>query len=274
MQNNQNLLTSGEFGRLSQSTKRTVHWYSGKGLLRPFKVNSKGYRFYKSEQIIDFQVIMLLRRLNFSLNEIKSFLKHGASLKQLFKLKQQIVKDEIAHLQISLENINKYYANLDSEGILVKPSIKILKPFDIYYIERVGPYAKIYEYGLELKSYFSKIPKTAVYLTIFSANEYLPKKDNLIIGVVINKGMKLKSKAKELVKRKTVSGFKALSYTHTGSPSLISMLWKQMRLYRNKYKFKAHRSLSFYDLEFYKKTALNEFYDEERMISELNLPIL
>ncbi|MBI3485962.1 MerR family transcriptional regulator [Candidatus Daviesbacteria bacterium] len=267
------LVTAGEFARLSQSTKRTVIWYSQNGLLRPVKVNSQGYRFYKPEQIIDFQVIMLLRRLNFSLAEIKKFLR-VKSPKELFKDKEKVVKDEMLRLQTISKNITNYYSNLEKFGVLVEPKFKVIKSFNIYYIDRVGAYSQIYDYGLELKSYFSKIPKNTAYLTIFSSNEYLPKKDNLRVGVVVNKGMKLKKQAKEIVKRWTVPRFKSLSYTHIGSPALISMMWKQMRDYKDKYKLKRDYSYPFFELEFYIKTGLNDFHDEERMISELNMPMV
>lgn len=267
------LITAGEFARLSQSTKRTVLWYTKNGLLRPAKVNSKGYRFYKPEQIIDFQVIMLLRRLNFSLEEIKKFLR-VKSPKELFKDKEKMAKEEILRLQTISKNITHYYSNLDKYGSLVNPKIKTFKPFEIYFIERIGSYSKIYDYGLELKSYFNKIPKNATFLTIFIANEYLPKKDNLKIGVVATKGMRLKKSSEGIVKKEVVPAFKALSYTHMGSPALISMMWKQIRDYEQRYGFKRSYKPYFFELEFYIKTGLNDFHDEERMISELNLPIV
>lgn len=89
------------------------------------------------------------------------------------------------------------------------------------------------------------------------ANEYLPKKECQI-----------------LVKKEVVPPFKALSYTHMGSPALISMMWKQMRAFKDKFKLKRNYSLGFFELEFYFKTALNGFHDEDRMVSELNLPIV
>lgn len=271
---NDELITAGEFAKLSQSTKRTVIWYTKNGLLRPVKVNSKGYRFYKPEQIIDFQVIMLLRRLNFSLPDIKKILRKNASLKDYFETKQKELKKDIDLLQLNLQKVKTYYENLDKRGVLINPVIKQVKPFDIYYIERVGPYAKIYNYGLELKSCFSKVPKNATHLTLFTANAYKPKKDYLKIAVVVNPKMKLKKEFEGIVKKETTPGFKSLSYTHVGSPALISMMWAQMRMYKDKHRIKRNYNLGFFELEFYIKTGLNDFHDEERMISELNLPII
>lgn len=176
-------------------------------------------------------------------------------------------------MQLNLQKVKNFYENLDKRGVLINPVIKQVKPFDIYYIERVGPYAKIYDYGLELKSYFLVLPKSATFLTLFKANAYLPKKDYLKIAVVVDPKMKLKKEFKEIVKRETVPGFKSLSYKHVGSPALISMLWNQLVAYKDKNKLKRNYDLSFSEFEFYFKTGLNGFHDEERMVSELNLPI-
>ena len=130
---------------------------------------------------------------------------------------------------------------------------------------------------------------TKWFLTIFSANEYRPRKDNLKLGVVVTRGMKLKKEASEVVRKEIIPGFKALSYTHVGSPALVSMMWKQMRdyiqrinsshvilkkNYKGKHKIKRDYSLPFFELEFYFKTALNDFHDEDLMISELNMPMV
>lgn len=84
----------------------------------------------------------------------------------------------------------------------------------------------------------------------------------------------LKKEFEGLVKRETVPGFKSLSYTHIGSPALISMLWQQLVAYKDKFKLKRNLNLPFSEFEFYFKTALNDFHNEERMISELNLPVV
>lgn len=271
---NDNLLTSGQFAKLSQSTKRTVLWYDQQGILKPAKVNEEGYRLYKPEQIIDFQVIMLLRKLNVSIHQIKQLLDKDISLKNLFILKQKTIQQEIKHLQTKLKRISSYYKSLDTNGTLVEPTVKTIPGFDAYIVEKTGPYSKIYSYALELKSYFLKIPKNAVYFVLFPLRDYKPQKDFMKIGVVLKGSMKLKKNAEQLVKKETIPPFKALSYTHVGHPSLISMILLQMREYIKKKKLKPDTSLPINELEFYIKSGLNEFYDEETMLSQLNIPLL
>ncbi len=266
-------LTAGELARLAQTTKRTVQWYTEKGLLTPVYINSKGYRFYTSEQIIDLQAVMLLRKLNFSLSEIKKIIRQNSSTKDLFREKKKILEIELKKLQKNLKDIDTFYSNIESEGTLIKPVIKTQNSFEMYYLEKEGPYSKIYDYSLELKSYFSKIPKNAVYLTLFPDNKYLPKKDKFKVGVVIIPGMKLKSNA-NLVKKETVPGFRSLSYKHFGSITLLSMLIEQSHQYRLNHEIKLNDKIGIHELEFYIKSGLNDEFDPENEVSEINIPII
>lgn len=271
---NENLITAGEFARLSQPTKRTVHWYVEQGLLRPKKINSKGYRFYSIEQIIDFQVIMLLRKLNFTLPEIKKFLNKNASTQKLFLEKRQTLQKEVASLQKKIDDISTHYINLNSLGVLVKPTIKTLNAFNSFFIEKTGAYAQIPSYLVELKSCFSSIPNNAIYFVLFPDREYSPKKDRMKIGVVATDDMKLKDEAKKLVIEEIIPSFKSLHYQHIGSPVLISMIIMQMHTYMGKNKIKQNLSIPINELEFYTLSVMNGHRDENTMISEINIPII
>lgn len=266
------MITAGQFAKLARTTKRTVTWYDEKGLLKPAIVEENGYRYYQPYQIIDFQVILLLRKLGFSIEEIKEYLNNNHSLKDLFKLKEKVVRDQIHELEKSLINITGYYKSLDNNGTLVEPEVKEMKPFAIYYIEKEGQYAKIKEYGQELKSYFAKIPQNAVYLTIFFGG-YDPEKAKMKIGVIAQDTMQLKKKAEKIVKKETIPTFKSLVYTHHGSGTLVSLLWQELAKYRQQKGLAQDMSLPFLDMEFYKRTSLNKPMEEDNMIFELYLPI-
>ena len=268
------LLTSGVFARVAQSTKRTVHWYTNHGLLKPKKINSKGYRFYSIEQIIDLQVIMLLRKLNFSLPEIKKFLRKNASTKELFIQKKKELLEESKRLQKKIQDISDFYRNLETTGVLVKPTIKTIPSFKAYFIERTGPYSKIYDYCFELKSYFSFIPKNATYFVLFPDREYSPKKDRLRIGVIATSDIKLKVESETIVKKEAIPTFKSLNYRHVGSPALISLIIMQMHEYMRKKHIKQNLNIPINELEFYTNSALNGNKDDNTMVSEINIPIL
>lgn len=270
----ENLLTAGQFAKLSRTTKRTITWYSDQRILHPFKKNDAGYRYYKQRQILDFQVILLLRKLRFSIEEIKTYLAKNNSLKALFKLKKDIISQEINDLQTALRNLNSFYSNLDANGTLVAPQLKEVKPFFIYYIQKEGSYANIKDYCFELKSHFKKIPQDSVYLTLFLDRNYQPKKAKMKIAVIEKKGIFLKKEDDSIVKKELVSSYKTLSYVHKGSGAVLSMLWQELGKYAQKNDYKENRNLLFAYLEFYKRTSLNGFKDEENMIFEINLPVL
>src|SRR5258708_1967639 len=106
------LITAGEFAKLARTTKRTILWYDQIGVLKPELINEEGYRFYKPEQLIDFQIILLLRSLNFSLEQIQAYLAKNNTLRTLFKSKESDVEKQIKVLQKTLSDINNYSQNL------------------------------------------------------------------------------------------------------------------------------------------------------------------
>lgn len=270
---NEDFVTVGQFAKLAGTTKRTVLWYEEKGVLRPYKQNGKGYRFYKPEQIIDFQVILLLKKLDFSLEKIKEYLKKNSSLESLFKQKRGTIEAEVKRLQKSLNNIKTYYSNIGSNRTLVSPIVKEVLSFEVYYIQKVGSYSKIYSFCMELKSCFEKLPKDAVFLVLFEEQGYKPRKSMFKVAIKKAKGIKPKQESKDLVKEMIVPAYKALSYTHEGTPDLLSLHWKELEKYARLNGYKQKLSLPFVDIEYYLKTALNGYDNVDNMVSELNLPI-
>lgn len=249
----QALLTIGDFAKLAETTKRTVLWYEEKGLLKPASVNAEtGYRFYSPSQIIDLKAIMLLRKLNFSIAEIKR--RHG-SLETLFGLKKQALEKEIANLQTMLKDTQNYYKNIKQTQTLVNPKIKIIKPMKVFYIDKTGPYIQIGDYYEELRSYFSHIPKQTKGLVVYEGHGgYQPKNAKVKVCLVSCPGLK----PKLAVGRMVVPGFKALSYTHYGSSKLLSMLWQELKKYRVKNGYKENKSLPFEDLELSQSAHVTE----------------
>ncbi len=254
-----NLLTIGEFAKLAETTKRTVLWYEEKSILKPKdKDPENGYRLYTTSQIIDFKAILLLRKLNFSIEEIKNFLSKHNSPETLFNLKKKSLKQEIVDLQIALRDTQNYYQNIQKTGTLVDPKIKTLKPFPVYYLDKLGPYRMIGDYFDELRSYFDRVPKDTPGLVIYEDIGYQPKNAKTKICLLIKPGLKLKPEAKEIVKKMTVPGFKALSYTHHGSSKLLSMLWQELKKYRSKNGYKENKNLPFEDMELSQSAHITE----------------
>ncbi|MEK7571232.1 MAG: MerR family transcriptional regulator [Patescibacteria group bacterium] len=269
---NDQLLTAGQFAKLATTTKRTVTWYDQQGILKPHHIDTNGYRLYKPEQIIDFQVILLLRQLNFSLKQIKTFLSQDDSIKSLFLKKKQDLLAELTQLRQKLTTMEQYYQTIEKEGVFIKPVVKKIPTREVYYLQKEGPYAKIYEYGLELKAYFAKLPKTTVFLTLFEELEYKPVKSRFKVAVLKTSGLHLKKGSTE-VKSIQLPSYTALIYTYTGLPTLLSFHWKQLELYAKKKGLKQNQLLPFMDIEVYLHSGFIQKIPNDQVVTEMHLPI-
>jgi len=68
------LYVIGVFAKLTGVTERTLRFYDRKGLLKPSARNEHGHRFYSERDIYQLQKIMVLKYLDFSLEEIEQYL--------------------------------------------------------------------------------------------------------------------------------------------------------------------------------------------------------
>ncbi|MEI7603524.1 MAG: MerR family transcriptional regulator [bacterium] len=266
-----NYLTAGEFAKLARTTKRTILFYDEKDILKPFQKTSNKYRFYKSEQILDFQIISLMRRLGLSLEDISGYLKENYSLHDIFQIKKKSIEEEINFLNNSLINIDEYNKNLEETGFIIKPEIKTINPYEIYYIVRKGSYAGIKDFCFELKNYFSKISSNATFLTIFIEHGYNPKDSEMKIGVIKNEVMELNDEGSKKVKSEKFPLHQALTYTYKGSGSLLSIHWKYLEEYQAEKGIKDNVLIS--PRELYLTTSLNGERDENKHIFEIQIPV-
>lgn len=267
----ENLFTAGEFAKLARTTKRTVLWYAEKGILKPYKIDDSRYRLYRPEQIIDFQSILLMRKLGFSVADIQAYIEQGQSLQDLFKAKSGIIEQQIVNLERMLADTKDYYANLAQTGTLVMPTIKQQEPFEIYYLDKIGPYAKIKDYLEELQSRFGTIPKTAVFLTIFMDSGFRPKNANMRIGMVCDSG--LQGKVGSILPKTTMPKYTALCHSSYGTGALLSLLWQELDKYRANEHLSLDNSLPFTSIEIY-RNVIDSFKNKEvPCTAELHLPI-
>ncbi len=226
-----NLITAGELAKLASTTKRTIHFYDEKGVLKPVKTNKSKYRLYEQKQVLDYQMILLLSSLGIPLNEIKIYLKKKGDLSLLFNSKKELVQKEIERLQFGLDSLSCYLKNLEDNGTMVDPEIKTEKPFDVYYIDKVGSYSKIGEYCKELVDMFASPKENFVTLSIFDSHTYQPKDNHIKTCAFVRDDMKIKTEFQKTVKRMTFNPGKIISHTYYGSGSMLSLFWKELEKY-------------------------------------------
>ena len=266
------LLTAGQFAKLARTTKRTVLWYAQKGILQPSYIDESGYRFYEPQQILDFQSVLLMRKLGFSISQITSLLGRNHSMQHLFEAQRGALQRQIGLLERTLHDTNRYYENLREHGMLIRPELKKIASFDMYYLTKQGPYARIKDYHEELVAAFKTLPDDCVWLTAFMVASYQPARADMKIGVVCHPGMRLKPGTN--VQRETVPAYQALRYVHVGSTTLLSLLWQELGKYRQKHHLALDGRLPFADIEFYTPDPSDYPDPEDSLTAELHLPIL
>ncbi|MEG1551671.1 MAG: MerR family DNA-binding transcriptional regulator, partial [Oscillospiraceae bacterium] len=62
--------TTGQFAKLHNINKRTLHYYDDIGLFSPAYKGKNGYRYYTYQQSPTLEMLLTLRELNMSVNEI------------------------------------------------------------------------------------------------------------------------------------------------------------------------------------------------------------
>ena len=271
-----NLITAGELAKLASTTKRTIHFYDEKGVLKPRKINSKKYRFYEEQQVLDYQMILLLSTLGVPLDEIKRYLKRDGKLPELFNTKKMLIQKQINELQFNLNNLNKFLANLTANGTMINPQIKTL--FSSWDIDMTAPpmkrnptiissFAKIGQFCQELAGMFEKKGNNFTTLAIFEDPTYQPKKSRIKVGALATSGMEIKKDYKDTVKSIKFNPGKVITYTHNGSGSLLSLFWKELEKYCRLKNIKVRKNVP--DFEIYR--IVNE--DATKQFFEIYLPI-
>jgi len=261
-----NLISAGELAKLASTTKRTILFYDEKGVLKPRLVNEKKYRLYEQSQVLDYQMILLLSTLGVSLDQIKTYLKNRGKLAQLFSAKKALIQKQINLLQFNLNNMEKFLANLKINQTLVDPKVKMLKPFGVYYIDRIGAYSQIDHFCRELLAMFTNGQELTT-MAIFEEQGYRPKKSRIKIGVLAQLGIKVKPEHKDAVQYLKFNPGKVITYTYNGPGNLLSLFWKELEKYCRFNKIKVRKDVP--DFEIYRR--INN--DITKQFFEIYLPI-
>jgi DNA-binding transcriptional MerR regulator len=95
-------------------SKRTIKYYEEIGILKSFREEGSNYRIYDDYSLDRLEKILILRRLDFSINDICQILNSdNRHTKKIFQDKLETIMDEISALT-SLQNIVKSFLNMSS----------------------------------------------------------------------------------------------------------------------------------------------------------------
>lgn len=83
-------MTSGEFAKKAGVSQKTIRLYDEKGLLKPSDYSEGNYRLYDKEALLVLEKIIALKKIGFSLEEIKEHLKYNDGDDILSALEEQL----------------------------------------------------------------------------------------------------------------------------------------------------------------------------------------
>lgn len=92
------LYTAGELAKLIGVSYKTIRYYYEKGMIVPVHVMEAGYRMYDRDTVEILQRIMMLKYLDFSLQEIKQILKEE-NPKETFRRQREMLIAQKDHLE-------------------------------------------------------------------------------------------------------------------------------------------------------------------------------
>lgn len=98
--------TAGELAKLTGVSYKTIRHYQKKGLLEPDGYTDSGYRLYGIESVETLQRIIMLKYLNFSLEEIREILEKEDT-KESFNKQEKLLRAQMQHLEQVLTAIEK-----------------------------------------------------------------------------------------------------------------------------------------------------------------------
>ena len=112
--------TIGQFAAIHGIHKKTLMWYDQVGLLSPAFVGENGYRYYSYRQSARLETILMLRALEVSIPEIKTFLSHRSAgeLRRLLTEKIAGVEGQIRRLEEIRHALVRQQASLARLGRL------------------------------------------------------------------------------------------------------------------------------------------------------------
>ena len=110
------IFTVSQFAKLHDVGKRTLHFYDEIGLFSPaIKNEENGYRYYKLSQSSILEMILTLKSLGMSLEDIKKHMENRNSdnLMQLFNKQKQIINKKISELKTMNKIIDSKLGQID-----------------------------------------------------------------------------------------------------------------------------------------------------------------
>ena len=103
METKENLFSIGEVAKYQNISKQTLIFYDKAGVFRPAWVDpDNGYRYYSASQLDYLDTILIMKKIGFSLQEIKAHMQHYDLDSSLAMLRRQldVIDQKVAELRL------------------------------------------------------------------------------------------------------------------------------------------------------------------------------
>ena len=209
----------GDFSRISRLGIKTLRYYHEIGLLVPSRIDRlTGYRYYNETLLERVRLILKLKNLNFSLDEIKELLENKPDAAELVKLFERKINDldekisEYKQIQTRLQGFLVSEKNL-ALNIPSSSAVKeILLPEMFFVASRFqGRYEEIGEHLEQLFAAYGNLTIGYSFSLYYDNSSMIDQEADIEVCLPIRAG----SVAPEIACRRLAEG-RALSIIHTG----------------------------------------------------------
>ena len=106
----------GEFSQISRLSVKTLHYYDEENILKPDYIDDEtGYRYYRKLSLEKAETIKLLRRLEFSIEEIRAIICNVSSDDEM--------ADALSARMIEIRSKKEHYSQIEKEINLILKTI-------------------------------------------------------------------------------------------------------------------------------------------------------
>ena len=140
-----NLFSIGELAKHQNISRQALIFYDKIGLFCPAYVDPEnGYRYYSAKQLDDLDTICIMKRIGFSLEEIKAHMKSYSLDSSIVALRKQLtsIESQIQELQLIKSRVEHRCLQLEHSAAIHNSgvSVKKVKPQYILLQEVAAPY--------------------------------------------------------------------------------------------------------------------------------------
>ena len=217
----------GDFSKITNLTIKTLRYYDEENILKPSSRNAEnGYRFYDENDFKKAKLIALLRKLDFSISEIKDVLmscEEPEDLSYYLKEKQAMISKKMQAEKNLIKEIDSYILKGQKEdnSMDYEVNVKDMAPVMVASIRYKGKYDEVGKYIGQIYSAAKGKAKGAPFNCYYDT-EYKEEGADIEICVPVSGAVS----GNDAVKVRELPGIKAICTTHIGPYEKLNMAYK------------------------------------------------